>query len=79
MPPFWEGATIMWDNNKRKPRLFTEESFGPEIMSLAEMEKVLIEDALILYEGNITKAAEILKIGRNTLYRKIREYQIDLK
>lgn len=66
----------MKNGSLKQPKLFNEA--GLKIMSLAEMEKVLIEDALILYDGNISRVAEILKVGRNTLYRKIREYQIDI-
>jgi PAS domain S-box-containing protein len=47
-----------------------------EVVSLCEMEKEVITAALDLYEGNIQKAASKLGIGRNTLYRKIREYGI---
>lgn len=47
-----------------------------EVVSLSEMEKQAISAALDLYDGNIQKAASKLGIGRNTLYRKIREYGI---
>lgn len=47
-----------------------------EIVSLSEMEKQAITAALHLYDGNIQKAASKLGIGRNTLYRKIRDYGI---
>jgi sigma-54 dependent transcriptional regulator, acetoin dehydrogenase operon transcriptional activator AcoR len=47
-----------------------------EIMSLRDAEKKLICDALAFYDGNIQKAAAKLGIGRNTLYRKMKEYEI---
>ncbi len=43
-------------------------------MSLAEMEKLAITSALKSVGGNRNKAAEILKIHRTTLFKKIREY-----
>ncbi|MCK9191444.1 MAG: sigma-54-dependent Fis family transcriptional regulator, partial [Sphaerochaetaceae bacterium] len=42
--------------------------------SLADTEKQLILETLAAVNGNKTKAAEILKIGRKTLHRKIEEY-----
>lgn len=46
-------------------------------LSLEYMEKNQIEKVLKLFSGNITKSAEALGIGRNTLYRKIEKYDID--
>ncbi|HLA04621.1 MAG TPA: sigma-54-dependent Fis family transcriptional regulator [Syntrophales bacterium] len=47
-----------------------------EIKSLKEIEKDTIVNALNLYKGNILKVSAKLGIGRNTLYRKIKEYDI---
>jgi len=47
-----------------------------EVRSMKEVEKSLILDALSLYAGNIQKASAKLGIGRNTLYRKMKEYGI---
>lgn len=47
-----------------------------EIKSLRDMEKDAIIDALALCDGNIQKVSIKLGIGRNTLYRKIKEYGI---
>jgi len=44
--------------------------------SLKEMERRMIEDMLQKTSGNITSAAKLLGIGRNTLYSKLREYGI---
>lgn len=44
--------------------------------SLEELEKDHIIQTLKTYEGNISKTAEVLEIGRNTLYRKIDKYNI---
>jgi arginine utilization regulatory protein len=42
---------------------------------LAKIEREMIENALISSGGNITKAAESLKIKRQTLQHKIRKYK----
>ncbi|MCL6638915.1 MAG: sigma-54 dependent transcriptional regulator [Firmicutes bacterium] len=46
--------------------------------SLNEIEARAISDTVNFYRGNITMAARALGIGRNTLYRKIKEYGLDL-
>lgn len=48
-----------------------------ENLSLNEMEKQHIIRVLNETGGNITIAAKILDIGRNTLYRKIEKHKID--
>lgn len=45
--------------------------------SLEEVEKRHIEKILKKADGNISLAAEILGIGRNTLYRKMKKYSMD--
>ena len=45
-----------------------------KIISLEEAEKRALAHALEASEGNISKAAKELKIGRATLYRKARKY-----
>jgi len=46
------------------------------VRSLRSVERDNIRQALILYKGNISRVAAQLGIGRNTLYRKIKEYHI---
>lgn len=46
-------------------------------MSLEAMELDHIARVLSIYEGNKQKAAEVLGIGRKTLYRKIEKYGLD--
>lgn len=47
-----------------------------EVKSLKDIEKDAIIQALNLYKGNILKVSAKLGVGRNTLYRKIKEYDI---
>jgi len=47
---------------------------GEAFLTLAEMERRHIAEALRRFEGNIKGASEALGIGRSTLYRKITEY-----
>lgn len=44
---------------------------------ISRVEKEAIEKALIITEGNKSKAAELLGIHRTSLYKKIVEYKID--
>jgi DNA-binding NtrC family response regulator len=46
------------------------------VISLPESEKLTIENALIAAGGERGKAAQMLHIGRTTLYRKMKEYGI---
>ncbi len=48
----------------------------PQSLRLDEWEKSLIQDALARTRGKIPEAAQLLGIGRATLYRKIDEYGI---
>lgn len=57
----------------------TNKSGHMNIMPIHEMEKKLIQDALILYGDSVTgknMAADALKISIATLYRKIKEYNL---
>jgi transcriptional regulator of acetoin/glycerol metabolism len=49
-----------------------------EIRSLKAVEKEMISEALTFYRGNIQQASAKLGIGRNTFYRKMKEYGISL-
>lgn len=48
----------------------------PEGVSLKKVEKALIEQALSMSNGNRTRAAELLKISRNTLRYRMEKYSI---
>ncbi len=46
-------------------------------ISLEELEKRHIRTVLRHFDGNRTQAAQTLGIGRKTLYRKLKEYELD--
>ena len=46
--------------------------------SLNEIQMETIKKTLFKTKGNVSKVSKILCIGRATLYRKIKEYKIDL-
>lgn len=48
----------------------------PQAVSMEQMERLTIQQALRLSAGNRTKAASLLGISRDTLYRKLRQYQV---
>jgi len=50
---------------------------SPNVATINELESKAIENAIIQYKGNLTEAAKALGIGRATLYRKVKQYQID--
>jgi DNA-binding NtrC family response regulator len=45
--------------------------------TLAEYEKMIIENTLKRYDGNKTKTADVLGIKRQTLYNKLKDYNLD--
>ena len=49
-----------------------------EALPLVEYERRAIMAALQRTENHIPRAAEILKVSKSTLYRKMREYGIDI-
>jgi len=53
------------------------ESETETILPINEMEKRQIQKALTITNGNKKKAAKLLNIGERTLYRKIKEYNIE--
>lgn len=73
---FAEGEEILPEHlqlklTKEKPVI--EEK---KIMTLKEAEAQAVKDALKHSDGNVTRAAKLLGIGRNTLYGKIKEFKL---
>ena len=50
---------------------------GKRVASMNEIESQAIQNAIAEYKGNLTEAAKALGIGRATLYRKVKQYNID--
>lgn len=50
---------------------------GKKVASMNEIESQAIVNAIQEYKGNLTEAAKALGIGRATLYRKVKQYNID--
>ena len=48
-----------------------------KVQKMEDIEATAIETAIMQYKGNLTEAAKALGIGRATLYRKVKQYQID--
>lgn len=47
------------------------------VATINQLESVAIESAIAAFKGNLTEAAKALGIGRATLYRKVKQYNID--
>jgi len=45
-----------------------------ETLNLEDMEKLAIKNAILKHDGNLSKAAKELGLGRTTLYRKMTKY-----
>jgi len=73
------GKFVTLDDLPPGPRSAQEkkEIHLPVFCTIEEAEKIIITETLAMLGGNKTKTAEVLKIGRKTLYQKIDEYKID--
>jgi DNA-binding NtrC family response regulator len=75
-----EKAVILSDGAILKPEDFVFRSPGKKVsgapQTLEDMERSLIEEALDRQNGNLTAAADQLGISRQTLYNKIKRYDI---
>ncbi len=47
------------------------------VATINQLESVAIENAIAAFKGNLTEAAKALGIGRATLYRKVKQYNLD--
>jgi len=50
-----------------------------ELRELEEVERDLIQLAIDHYEGHMSEVSRQLGIGRSTLYRKVREYDLNVR
>ena len=48
-----------------------------KVQKMEVLEAQAIESAITQYKGNLTEAAKALGIGRATLYRKVKQFNID--
>lgn len=75
-----ERAVVVARHPRIRPEdLVLEPGGAPEtvpLLTMAEMEKQHITRAMQLCGGNFTAAADLLQIGRSTLYRKVADYGI---
>jgi DNA-binding NtrC family response regulator len=75
-----EKAVIMAEGDVLMPTDFDLKAINQgqsgELPSLSEMESSLIANALDRYDGNLSKVADKLGISRQTLYNKIKRYEL---
>ena len=75
-----EKAVILSDSNTISPDSFffksTSVAKSNVPLTLEEMEKNLISDALDKYDGNLSLAAKQLGVTRQTLYNKLKKYDV---
>lgn len=62
-----------------QPLLESEPQPGMPLLTLAEMERQAIIRAANVSRGQLNEMAQLLGIGRTTLWRKIKQYQIDIR
>lgn len=77
-----EKAVILTDDTTLKPSDFytrpqEDKKEILETVSLEEMEKIMIEKAMLNHENNISAVANQLGISRPTLYSKLKRYHIN--
>ena len=53
------------------------EGLATQKLDWREMERRMISEALIQTRGNRTKAAKLLGWGRSTLWRKMKQHNLD--
>jgi len=64
---------------KQKELLSNISISSDKMLSFDEIERRVIQEALMRCDGNVSLAAEQLKIGRATIYRKIDKYGLKIK
>jgi DNA-binding NtrC family response regulator len=76
-----ERSVILAEGSLLKPSDFflnrsalKEENINPDIFNLEEIEKSVIQKALLKFEGNISKTACELGLTRTSLYRRMEKH-----
>ena len=59
-------------NQQKQPRQ------KASVPTIREMQRRVIKETIDKFQGNLTKTSVALGIGRATLYRKVKQYNIDL-
>lgn len=79
VPALVMGAKSFDDGAKILPFPSTAQNHDSSgrVQTINEMEAQAIEGAIHEFNGNLTEAAKALGIGRATLYRKVKQYNID--
>lgn len=72
-----EKSVIKPEYLKNKFRKKIDELEHNSVMTIKEAEEIAVKKALDYAGGNVSKAAKILDIGRNTLYQKMRFYGLE--
>ena len=67
---------VILQGESGQPLLVMDFSQGENADNLYEVEKGKIAEIIARHAGNISRAAQELGIGRNTLYRKIKKYDL---
>lgn len=70
--------SVQYDNDSKNDYIEDTEVYVEESLSLVDKEIELIKKALEKHSGKRKYAAQELGISERTLYRKIKEYEIDL-
>ncbi len=78
-PPRIASAPIPASTSTETPEAVTIFDREGHLRSLQEIEKDLIELAIETYEGKMSEIARRLGMGRSTLYRKLREHDLEIK
>ncbi|WKN43627.1 sigma-54-dependent transcriptional regulator [Tunicatimonas pelagia] len=66
-----EASDLLVDSQRKKALSPTTNS-----LNMDEVEKRAIQEAIRKHQGNLSKAAEELGLGRSTLYRKMKKYGV---
>ena len=81
-PEEWNSRSdevFLFHNEECSSKVVALPSGHRPVFSLEEVEAYIIEKVLALCDGNTSKAARLLRIGRATLYRKIEKLGLELK